>query len=256
VVLLAILFVSFELCAAPTQPLKFAVNAPGSFPYLFFDSQLQGYKGVLPDFMEFVAQKSQLNAIFVDSNPSRSEQFLADGKVDLLLVNMAWLNEPQKFITSLPLIQHATYLYSLQPFGQDFSLTATTNSRICTREGFVYPGLSRFFQQNQFLRVDVSSQAGMPAMLVKQRCDYMVMNNFNAHEAFSQAQFCQLALYQSPKPTSIVPLYIVMRPQLLETRKQIDRYLQAFIDSGRLQASFTAHAPNVNFPLLPRCVAN
>lgn len=237
----------------PAQPLKFAVNAPGSFPYLFFDQPSKSYKGVVPDLMAFLAQKSQLNVIFVDSNPSRSEQFLLDGKVDLLLVNVAWLNQPQKFITSLPLIQHATYLYSLQPFAQDFSLLSANKQRICTREGFVYPGLSRFFQQNQLQRVDVSSQAGMPAMLVKKRCDFIAMNNFNALDAFSQAQFCQLPVYQSPQPTSNVPLYIVMRQELLQTRKQIDRYLQEFIDSGRLQASLTAHAPKTVFPLSPRC---
>lgn len=239
--------------ATEPKTIKFAVNSPGSFPYLYFNETTQTYSGLVVDFFKHLENKGLLVAQFVDSNQTRSEQFVIDGKVDLILANPKWLEQPAKTISSKPIISHQTYLYSLKPFAADFAIARLTNKRICTHQSFIYTGLTTYFSSGMIKRVDASSHHAMLTMLEKQRCDYAVMNNYNAIQAFSTATFCHLILYQSPQPSSEVDLHFVMNANLHALKTLIDQQLDNFRDTGEMLKSLQSHASEPVFPLSYAC---
>lgn len=242
-----------EVHGSEPKPLLFAVNSPGSFPYLYFDLSSQTYKGLVPDFFADLEQQGILKAEFIDSNQLRSEQSIIEGNVDLYLANREWLKQPEKVITSIPIVDHLTYLYSLSPFPEDFLPGTLVNKQVCTQQDFVYTGLQQSFKNKKLLRLDSSSQNSMGSMLAKGRCDYAILNNYNAKKTFYEAEYCHLDIYQSPQPTSEIELTIVMRPELHHVKNIIDKQLEAFISRGKVNTSLLAHSTKPNFPKPVTC---
>jgi polar amino acid transport system substrate-binding protein len=253
VLVFEILLSSKVLVAAELPVIVFAVNAPGSPPYAYFDTETQSYQGLVRDFFDFTANKGLLTAEYVDSNRKRSEQLLAEGKIDMFLANPNWLISPADFVASNSILAHRSFLYSLYEFPVDFLPANTIGKRICTRSGFVYSGLEDLFKRNAAVRVDSSSQAAMAKMLVKHRCDYAVMNDYNAALTFSDESFCSLSIHQSPSPTSSVDLVFMMQRKMQAIKILIDEQLQAYISSGKFDASLAIHSNGRSFPILPSC---
>lgn len=235
------------------KSLLFTVNSPGSFPYLYFDFSKQTYAGLIPDFFADLEQQGIFKVVYVDSNQLRSEQFIIEGKVDLYLANRNWFKQPAKVIASIPIVQHLTYLYSLTPFDDNFSVGAIVNKKVCTQQEYIYTGLHQSFKTQKLERLDSSNQATIASMLIKGRCDYAILNNYNAASVFYETEFCHLAIYQSPQPTSDIDLTILMRPELYETKTIIDKHLKTFISSGKADKSLLSHSPNPNFPTTGTC---
>ena len=239
--------------ASNAKNIVITVNSPGSLPYLFFDVNNQQYSGLVFDFFQELQQKGLFIPTFIDSNQVRSEQFLMEGKADIYLANPTWLNDPSNVLTSIPIIEHATYLYSLMPFEANFSLDKLINKRICTHHTYKYSGLQGYFAAHQLERVDASDQTTMATMLTNKRCDYLVMNDYNAAAIFSESSYCNFTIYQSPQPTSVINLHLIIRAELIEVKSIIDKELKLFIDEGKVLASIAAHSGPPHFPHQASC---
>ena len=61
---------------AQSKTLNFAVNSPGSPPILYFDDRKNEYLGLLPDMLASPIARGELSIRYLDSNRTRSEQFL------------------------------------------------------------------------------------------------------------------------------------------------------------------------------------
>jgi ABC-type amino acid transport substrate-binding protein len=238
-----------------TDTLIFVVNAPGSPPYLYYDVDSQSYQGVVVDFFSQLEGRDIPKAKFIDSNRGRSEKFIIDGKADMMLTSRSWLDTPELLIFSEKMSAHQSYLYSLFPFEPSFTLQSTKRKRICTRRGFIYPGLHSYFESNQLVRVDSSSQVTMARMLQKDRCDYAVMNDHNAAAIFANQAYCQNTVYQSPKPTNTVDMLFAMGTKMLPLKARINKQIKIFSDSGKLSTSLLKHSSNLKFPSSLTCVA-
>lgn len=238
---------------AEPKSLLFTVNSPGSFPYLYYDFSKQTYEGLIPDFFADLEQQGIFKIVYVDSNQSRSEQFVIDGKVDLYLANREWLKQPEKVIASQSIVQHLTFLYSLTPFESSFSVEALVNKTVCTQQDYIYTGLQKLFKDKKLKRFDSSNQETIASMLAKGRCDYAILNDYNATDIFDESEFCQIAIYQSPQSTSVIDLTILMRPELDEVKTIIDKHMQTFIPSGKADKSLLSHSPMPSFPKPATC---
>lgn len=243
----------FKVQGSEPKPLLFAVNSPGSFPYLYFDLSKQTYSGLIPDFFADLEQKGILKVVYIDSNQLRSEQFVIEGKVDLHLGNRKWMNQPEKVIASIPIVHHLTFLYSLTPFDDEFSVEALVDKTVCTQQEYIYTGLNQSFKTKKLERLDSSNQATIASMLTMGRCDYAILNDYNAKSVFDETQYCDFTIYQSPQPTSDIDLTILMRLELHESKTIIDKHLGTFISSGRAEKSLLSHSPKPIFPKTATC---
>lgn len=236
-----------------SDTLTIVVNAPGSPPNLYYDPDSQSYKGVAVDFFSKLEKNKILIAKFVDSNRGRSEKFILNNKADMMLTSRSWLLTPEQLIFSDKLTAHQTYLYSMSPFKADFTMQNIGKMRVCSRQGFIYPGLHSYFESNQLIRADSSSQVTMARMLQKDRCDYAVMNDRNAAAIFDDQAYCQNTIYQSPVPTDSVDMVFAMRVEMQSTRALINQQIKVFSETGELDASLRKHSSNVTFPSTISC---
>lgn len=237
--------------AAPSaQDITFAINSPGSPPYLYFDSQSQSYQGVVVDFFNSIADEANLQVTYLDSSRARNELLLRQGKADMFLSGEEWLDDPRGFIFSDPLIQHDSYLYATTAFEGPFEPMERAGESVCTRFGFKYPVLQTAFdhQDQPLIRVNSASQTLMALMLTKGRCDYAIMSEQNALSVLNKQQFCDNEFYQSPNIISSVDLVLVLRPGRQAMLPAINQYMATFINSGQLSRSIKRHSGEHKFP--------
>ena len=214
------------------------MNYPGSVPYLYHDKNENKYKGIIPDILAELINTNQLDIRFVSNSRKRSEEYIYNAKADLIMLSENWLKYPEKVIITVPVHQHRSFLYQRTNFTKNFTLNNLSNEKkpliICTREGYYYPFLDDYFSKNTLIRLDSSNHASMLKMLLKKRCDLMVMNEYNATSLMNIATFKGKKLFRSELPVSIVPLNIVLRPELIRQKKILDKHIQNLERSGEL----------------------
>jgi len=228
--------------AKAKEPLLFIVNHPGSAPYLYFDKNKKIYQGVIPDILNGLIESDQISIKYVSNSRKRSEEYIYQGTADLMMLSKAWLKEPGKLIATIPLHQHRSFLYKIKAFPDNFSLeNSTDNETLCTKKGFIYPNLAPYLKSKRLIRIDSSNHLSMLKMLFKQRCDYMVMNEFNALNIINTSFFDKENFYRSKSPVSVVPLNIILRAELIHEKEVLDKHIKYLKESGELQRIIKKH---------------
>lgn len=240
-ILLVLCLALDSFAQSPRDTLVFAVNTPGSPPYLYFDEATSTYKGIVPDFLDKIINDGHFNVQYVDSNRARNEQFLFTGKADLFLSSKAWLAHPEKLIASEQFQEHRSYLYSLSPFETGFTLEHLERKHICTRRAFIYPVIDKLFVNKFALRIDSSDQGAMLSMLIKGRCDYAILSEFNALSLMSKPENESHPLFRTNSPTNKVPMVFIMRPSLQKQRDIINKYLIDYVKTDQISNSIRRH---------------
>lgn len=215
------------------EQLLFVVNAPGSPPYLFYDNSQNKYVGVIPDAVEGI---KPFNIRYIANSRQRSEEQIYSNQADMIMLSKAWLKHPEKVIASIPIHQHRSFLYRANKFPENFSLVHSDKSElVCTRKGYLYPKLATYFNSKRLLRVDSSNHLSMMKMLIKNRCDYTVMNEFNAQNVMQSPAFENEKIYRSESPISTVPLNIILRKKLTREKLILDEHIRQLQESGELK---------------------
>jgi len=227
--------------ASANHSFNFAINSPGSPPYLYLDKTTNRYKGLIPDLLSEVSKQHSITINYVDSNQQRTEILLSSGAIDGFFSSEAWLENPRKLINSRNITAHKSYLYSIRPFAQDFILSDIKGSSICTRKNYGYPSTSAFFDNGSAQRVDSSERLSMLNMLIKNRCQYTIMHQYNADSLINSEQFSDTLIYRSPLPTNVVYMSIFLRPELVHIKHYIDSVVVAMESNGKLDDSIHYH---------------
>lgn len=230
--------------------IRFAVNSPGSAPYIYYDDISGKYQGVVVDFFASLEESGNFKVEYLDSNRARSEELLLRGFADMFLSSVVWLEQPDNYIFSNALMHHNSYMYSTFAYTQAFNPIQNRRAFICTRHNYTYPVLNHYFDNNMLMRVDSSSQTTMALMLAKGRCDFAIMSDDNARTVLSNSEFCDIEFYQSPNVISAVDVAFVIRSELSDVKKQIDELLAIFISSGERDKSVQQHVGIQVFPKL------
>ncbi len=171
----------------------------------------------------------------------------------MFLSSRSWLSSSKALLFSDAIISHNSYLYGLKPFSERFSLNHLERSFVCTRHNFHYAVLSEYFSDKKLIRVDSSSQQTMATMLIKGRCDYVIMNEHNARAVFSSTSQCGSTFYQSPRVISQVDLSLILNVALQGELAKINQQISDFIKSQNRQASLERHSGGLAFPIQNRC---
>jgi len=221
---------------AATETLLFIVSYPGSAPYLYQQPADDTYLGIIPDILSALIKTKQLDIRFVSNSRKRSEEYLYQGKADLMLISPSWLSQPEKLIATIPLHQHRSFLYQTDKFPKNFSLDKLNDKlKVCTRKGFLYPHLKPYFSNGKLMRMDSSSQTTTLKMLFKKRCDLVILSEYHALTIMKLPLFKNKQLFRSERPVSVVPLNIVLRAELTQTKKLLDKHLTQLIENGELE---------------------
>ena len=242
-----LLMISLDGTAQPTK-IVFSVNAPGTKPYLYFDVKSNTYQGIVVDFFASIDQENAMSIEYLDTSRNRYEKTLRSKQADLFLSAKDWLQTPEAYLFSNTIALQQSHFYATQPFAESFDLNALQPTTICTRTNFMYPTLDKSFQTGRLMRLDSTDQSTMTAMLLKGRCQYLVIGKEDAHAELFNAQYCDEVFFESPQVISSVKMVFVIRQDRLDLLKILNQQLQQFVASGQLDASFLKHIGTSNFP--------
>jgi ABC-type amino acid transport substrate-binding protein len=228
------------------KKLTFVVHYPGSPPYIYKNSKEGNFVGIIPDLFKPLIKSGQFDIRYIQNNRTRSEYSLYKGLDDMALISKAWVEQPEKLLYSIPLLQSNSFLFKAEPFiSDDFNTLFSTSKSVCTRRTYKYPGLEKYFLNNELIRIDSSSQATMLQMLFKKRCDFAVMNDFVALSLLNSALFKGKKLYRSRFPTYQAPLGLVFRLGLEKERDVINQHIKKLQQSGELEQIINFHIQHV-----------
>jgi ABC-type amino acid transport substrate-binding protein len=238
----------YFLCCLASSPgvsadhsFNFAINTPGSPPFLYLDKTTNSYKGLIPDLLKEVSKQHSITVNYVDSNQQRIEVLLSTGKIDGFFSSGVWLENPNKLISSRNITAHKSYIYSARPFPKDFTFSDIKGSSICTRKHYSYPSANAFFDNGSAQRVDSSERLSMLNMLIKDRCQYTIMHQYNADALLNLEQFIKTQVYRSSLPNNEVFMAIFLRPELVDIKQYIDSVVLQMKNSGKLDAFIDYH---------------
>jgi len=231
------LFIAFTSSSVfASTELLFIVSYPGSAPYLYQNPSNDTYIGIIPDILSNLIETKKLKVRFVSNSRKRSEEYMYQGKADLMLISKSWLSQPEKLIATVPLHQHRSFLYQVNKFPNNFSLdNIHEQKKVCTRKGFLYPHLEPYFINNKLIRVDSSSQTTTLKMLFKSRCNMVMLSEYHALSIMKLPLFKNKKLFRSDYPISVVPLNIILRPELIHVKEILDEHIGELIKSGELE---------------------
>lgn len=218
------------------------MNHPSSLPYLYHQTSSDQYIGVIPDILKELIETNQLDIRFVTNSRKRSEEAMYEGEVDLILLSIEWLRQPERLIATIPIHAHRSFIYGIEKFDDKFSLSKLKQQYICTKDSYSYPNLEPYFSKGILIRLDSSSHVTMLRMLYKRRCDYVIFNEYNALSLMKSPEFKAHKLYHEKRPISEVPLNIILRPELTKEKEILDKHIQKLIISGELQRLINYHS--------------
>lgn len=244
------LALSARSMAATPPTVVFAVNAPGTKPYLYFDEKTGLYQGIVVDFFAAMPSDQQVVVQYLDTSRGRYEQTLLAQKADVFISAKDWLRLPQAFLYSDTVAPHESHLYATSRFYGDAELYTSGGATICTRTNFVYPTLQPHFANGDAIRLDSTTNSTMTAMLLKHRCKFMVLGKDDAHAELFEPSYCQHEFHQSPQAISSVNMVFVVTPERADLLQTLNTQLQLFIRSGQRDQSIRKHSGVQQFPKL------
>lgn len=239
--ILGMLWHSFANCK---HSFNFAVNSPGAPPYIYTDPKTNEFKGLIVDIIDNVVSQEALKVTYIDSHRYRTESFIYKGLIDGMLSSSDWITHPEKLISTINLIEHKSFLYSLSIFPEEFKLVDLQGSKVCTRQGYVYPILVNNPQLDKVERIDSSAQFAMLQMLLKNRCHFAIMNEHNAIKLLSSSAFKNSTIYKSAQPVHITNLAIFLRPNFTSLKETLDHVISRMKSDGSLDSSLKMHTQN------------
>lgn len=231
-VFLSLLLLGFNTSAQ--NELTFVVSEPGSAPYIYVKDGI--YVGIIPEILEGLIDSGVLKVKYLSNSRSRSEEYLYQGKADMMFLSKSWLKHPKKIIATISILPHRAFFYKTNKFGPNFSLSNLKNEKsVCTIKNYKYPSLETYFHSQALKRVDSTNHKTMFRMLLKNRCDMVISNELNAKTLFNFQEFKRETFFRSDEPTSNVPINIILRPSLISTQKLINSHIKRLQNSGELE---------------------
>lgn len=232
--------------------LNFFVTSPTYPPFIYLTEDDQA-AGLVPDLLNKVAAEQGGKVIYSIYNRYRAEEALYQGKADAIILAEEWTASPEKLIFSQPLVQVAEYLYQSSPFELNKSLSEQIEGKIiCARRGYAYPKLDPLFEQNIATRVNTSSEITQFKMLIRNRCQLAIADNYTAR--WIQQQYgWQNNIIQALPISSRTPYTVAFTPEKREFAEKFDKLIDKMKENGELDQLMNQHlaTPMNQVALLP-----
>lgn len=232
--------------------LNFFVTSPTYPPFIYLTHDNQA-AGLVPDLLNQVAAEQGSKVVYSIYNRYRAEEALYSGEADAIILVKEWTASPEQLIFSQPLVEVAEYLYQSTPFEPDMSLPDLIDEKIiCARRGYAYPQLDNLFAQNIATRVDTSSEITQFKMLIRNRCQLAIADNYTAHWIQQQYGWEQ-QITQALPISSNTPYTVAFTKDNREFAEKFDKLIGKMKESGELTFLMQKHlsTPMNTVALLP-----
>lgn len=172
-------------------------------PYLIVDSsggELKG-SGILMDIFNEIVSSSPYKVTIVAYPEKRDIKLLDDGLIDFRFDGLNWVDQPERFYWSDPIIASEDVLVFQKDNPLHFEkLSELAGKKIITHSGYNYPTFEPFFKQSVIHRIDATSHLSMLKMLLASRGDAAIMNKAVALWVIKQNRNLDQRVFRFSKP--------------------------------------------------------
>lgn len=213
-----------------TTPVKFLVWSDDLAPILYLDQQGKDYKGIVVD----ILSGGDTPVIFSKYNRNRGEDALYAGELDVTILSREWLQHPDKLVYSVPIYVHKEFLYANQPIADKPIVDLLRDKLICTRRGYVYPKIDSLFKNKISLRIDSHIETTQFEMLRRDRCDFVVTNEFVGQWILAKNNWGK-DIYRGKMPINEVDFTFAIHPKNHSFVARLNQRIKELRQSGELQ---------------------
>jgi polar amino acid transport system substrate-binding protein len=195
-------------------------------------------KGIVPLILAKISKALKIKIIYYHVPSGRVEKLLTNGQLDGSLMNKEWLVKPKNFIFSRPFLNYQVYLYSKKPFAKQASnLEILTDKSICTHRSYryaEYPLLQQLFIQKKATRIDSADERAMLQMLLKNRCDIALIDEFTTPWLLNSVEFKGAQVFKSAFPIISIELTMAFSKKWHFFVEQLNSHISQLIASGEM----------------------
>lgn len=156
--------------------LRFNIPQSGYPPYLLEHPMEQG-RGIVYDVLAVIAQKQDIQIEVLNIPRKRVEQLLSHASLDATMAAIEWIDNPQRFIFTEPIMKSEDALFSPVDHPLAFYHVGDLfDKRIGTKLGYKYPLIEPYTIQKKITRVDTLTVEAMLKMLLAKRADAAIVN--------------------------------------------------------------------------------
>ncbi|MGB1239258.1 MAG: substrate-binding periplasmic protein [Pseudomonadales bacterium] len=222
-----------QLSAAQTLILN--ISEKGYPPYLLSEPTEQG-RGVLYDVLELITQRHNIQIEIISVPRKRVEQLLTAGSFDATMAAREWINSPQRFLFSDPIMQSQDVLFSKRETPLYFERVEDLfGERIATRLGYKYPLIDPYTVQQKIHRMDALTTEAMLKMVLADRADATIVNRAAGQWLIANQPHLQNKFYITDKPINVFDLRLMFNQQWGDFVETFNRELAQMAASGQLQ---------------------
>lgn len=222
-----------------TKPLVASCIKAGWPPYWISSPDPNDSSGIMADVLREICRSLNREIRFVYLPEMRSRLRLKSGELDLYPEAKEWVDNPDDFLWSDPVLVSSDHLVFLKGKALDATAQGLAGKSLAVMWGFGYPTLAPLFHEGSVKKYSVQSAEQLLNMVVHERVDAAVINRTVAdwvikhHPEFAEVVFCEEAIDSAPyryafRKTQEHRAFLV----------DFNRELEAMKRDGRLQRIF------------------
>ena len=238
--LIVVLVFPLQAFSQNDQSLAFYIWAENLAPIISKDTKSGDFSGIVVDIFDSMSDYHSGAIDYEVHNRVRGEQQLYTGKFQATILSPQWVAEPKKLLFSESIYEHVEHLYALKPIANEPIRTLIKDRTICTRRGYRYPRLDILFDQNYAKRMDSNTEEAMLRMLLLQRCDFVLSNEFVAEWLIDKFAW-KNTIYKSPVVVDSVGFKLAFHPDKSELLDRVNQHIVQLKKTGQLEKIISFH---------------
>ncbi|SET17178.1 extracellular solute-binding protein, family 3 [Marinobacter segnicrescens] len=227
--------------ASMPETLAFNVSTGGHPPFTIVHGDGR-VSGIFWDVLSAIADRFQVELLAVQVPPKRSESLLLSGHVDVTMRAMEWVDDPQAFVFSDPVMMTRDALFVHRDSDRKIDAVEDLEGTLLGRLGFHYPWLAERLQQEAVSLIPVQDQEPMLRRLYDGRtrftgaisnlhAGYWTLKNVPWGDSIREAPIrldeVGFRLMFPPRHQALVPR-INQELQRLRSSGELDRIIRAY----------------------------
>lgn len=216
------------------EVLRLNIPKAGYPPYLLEKREVQG-RGVVFDVLALVAKKHDVDIEVISLPRKRVEQHLVTGRLDASMAAIEWIDNPQLFVFTKPIMKSQDGLFSSTTEPLRFEqVNDLFNKRIATRLGYKYPLIDSHFEQQRIQRLDALTLEAMLKMVLAKRADATIVNRAAGQWLIKNNPKLQNRFMIAEKVINTFDIRLMFNQRWAPFTKQFDQELANLRISGEL----------------------
>ncbi|MCK7543713.1 transporter substrate-binding domain-containing protein [Marinobacter bryozoorum] len=143
-------------------PATLAFNiSSGGYPPFTIIHEDGSVNGIFWDVLSAIAEQYQIELTAVQVPPKRSESLLLSGHLDVTMRAMEWVDEPESFVFSEPVMMTRDAIFVHRDRAQQINEVEDLDGTLLTRLGFHYPWLEQRLRDGAVSIIPVQEQEPM-----------------------------------------------------------------------------------------------